>query len=105
MDLKKFISKTVSDIIEGIDDASSSLKDKGKSVGLFSIGKSNPRHIEFDVAVVASDKDRNNTGASGEIKVWGVFQAGVKGQTTSEQMNSTISRLKFGIRIQDIKKK
>lgn len=105
MDLKEFISKTVSDIVEGIDDASSSLKNKSKMIGLYSTGKSDQRHIEFDVAVVASNKDNKSESGNGEIKVWGVFQVGAKIKKTLETSNSTVSRIKFGIRIRDAKKK
>lgn len=105
MELKEFISKTISDIIEGLNCASKKLNDSNKEVGLYSMGKSNQRHVEFDVAVVASNKAGGKVGGGGEIKVWGIFQTGANVQKTIEEADSTVSRIKFGIRIKDIKKK
>lgn len=96
MELKEFISKTISDIIEGLDCASKKLNDSNKEVGLYSMGKSNQRHVEFDVAVVASNKTGGKVSGGGEIKVWGIFQTGAKIQKTLEESSSTVSRIKFG---------
>ena len=104
MNLKEFISKTTSDIIEGLDCASNQLKDKNKEIGLYSPGESDQRHIEFDVAVVTSGKTGSSKSANGEIKVWGIIQGGGKNKKNAETSNATTSRIKFGIRVKDIKK-
>ena len=70
MDLKDFISKTVSEIIAGLDKAS---KTTNKDVGLYSMGESNRRHIEFDVAVTVGNK-KETAGGLG-IKVLSMIQA------------------------------
>ena len=103
MDLKEFISKTISDIIDGLDSASKELKGKKRKVGLYSTGKDNRRHIEFDVAVIASNKKGKKKDFGGEIKVWGILAGGAKAQIASEDSNSSVSRIKFGVRIIDIK--
>ncbi len=97
MDLKNFISKTITGIINGLDDVSSKLKNK--KVGMYSMGKDNRRHIEFDVAVAVENKKGKSGGAN--INVLQVFGGG--GKITSESINSTVSRIKFGVRISDIK--
>lgn len=99
MELKEFISKTVVDIIKGIENASEVLKKKKQKIGLYSTGKSNQRHIEFDVAVEVKGKG----GKSGDLGIK-VFEVGIGGKKYSEAINSTVSRVKFGVRISDIKK-
>lgn len=99
MSLKNFISETITEIINGLDDASSKLKDK--RIGLYSTGKTNQRHVEFDVAVSAKSKDETSGNAG--IRVLEVV--GFGGKISSEYVNSTVSRIKFGVRISDIGKR
>lgn len=97
MELSEFISNTVSEITLGIEDA---VKLTGKKIGLYSTGRDNQRHIEFDVAVIVEGK--NTKGGGGGIKVFEIIQVG--GQKTVETKNSSVSRIKFGLRISDTKK-
>jgi hypothetical protein len=99
MNLKEFISQTISDIVLGIEDSSVKLQDKGKRVRLFSSGKADVRHVEFDVAVTASSGGTDDAGVGGEIKVWGLAQVGSKVTSKQETFDSTVSRVKFGVRI------
>jgi hypothetical protein len=100
MELKEFIPKTISEILEGIDNTSDLLKDKNKKVGLSSPGKNDQRHIEFDVAV-SVERKKGRSGGFG-IKVLEIV--GIEGKKSSENVSSTISRIKFGIRIKTIPK-
>lgn len=105
MELKEFIAKTILDIIEGIDSASNHLRNKNKEVGLYSTGKENQRHVEFDVAVTVSNKEGGSADGGGKINVVSVFQVGANAQLTYEETDSTVSRIKFGVRINDINTK
>jgi len=96
MDLKNFIAKTITDIIAGLDDASNITK---KKIGLYSTGKDNQRHIEFDVAVAVQDKNKINGGIEGGIKVLEIIEIGAKGKKAKETNNSSVSRIKFGVRV------
>jgi hypothetical protein len=99
MDLKEFISQTISDIVSGIEESSRKLEKDGRRVRLFSPGKTDVRHVEFDVAVTASNGESGDIGAEGGIKVWGIAQAGSKAGYKQETHDSTVSRIKFGVRI------
>ena len=68
-----------------------------KKVELYSTGKTNQRHIEFDVAVTVADKKQKS--GTGGIQVLKIIQIG--GNKSSEATNTTVSRIKFGIRIKD----
>ena len=92
MELKDFISKAVSEIVTGIDDASSATK---KKVSLYSIGKDNQRHIEFDVAVTVEKKD--GKGGKAGVRVLEFVEVG--GKKFSETANTTVSRVRFGVRV------
>lgn len=99
MNLRDFISQTVSDIVLGIEDAALNLSDKNQKVRLFSPGKSDVRHVEFDVAVTVSNKKGADIEGGGEIKVWGIGQIGSNAKIKQDILNSTVSRVKFGVRI------
>ena len=97
MDLEEFVSESILGIIRGIESAGNTLKDK--RIGLYSEGGSNQRHVEFDVAVSASDKNTDSKGAGGKIKVWEIFNVGADTKRMLENTNSTVSRIKFGVRV------
>jgi hypothetical protein len=94
MDLKEFITKTISGIVNGLSDAS---KEIGKDVYMIGAESTAHRHIEFDVAVSVEEMSGMNGG--GKIKVLSFFEAG--GEKSLETKNSTISRIKFGVLVQD----
>ena len=107
MDLKEFISETIVQIVEGVEDARSKVKDKGVGVNpqmatthshagvhglLHYDGPTFAQVINFDVALTVLE----GKGTKGGI---GIFAAGIglgsSGQSQSE--NSSVSRIKFSI--------
>lgn len=98
MNLKNFISQTIIEIIDGLTITTTKLKNK--KVGLYSSGKNNQRHIEFDVAV--ETREKKGKGGEAGIRVLEVVKIG--GKKSSEFINSTVSRVRFGVRISDVKK-
>jgi hypothetical protein len=110
MELKEFITKTLTEIIDGVSDAQKYAETKGAKVNpgklaLLKAGTSQPtfsdsRHenfvqiIDFDIAVVASDNTKDKAGI-------GVFAGafGIGGQMQNEENNSNNSRIKFSIPI------
>lgn len=103
MDLEEFISESISSIVYGLDRADKQIK--GKSVKLYSEVKNNRRHIEFDVAVSVSNMAHGSASVRGKVKVLAFFDAGADLKGILEKTNSTISRIKFGVRIDELKKK
>jgi len=106
MDLKEFLSETLVQIVEGIEDAQHRTADK-QNVGLnipvsnptkelvnFAMVNSSGSHqvqlIQFDIAITATE----GTDTKGGIGVVaGVLNLGSSGQSHAE--NATVSRVKF----------
>jgi|TARA_R110001606_G_C15358805_1_gene648292 hypothetical protein len=100
MELKDFISNSLVDIQEGVEDAIKRVDEKGTT------GVVNPhlvnvktraslmQNVQFDIAVTASDKE--GQGVKGGIKVVGIA-IGADGKTSSE--TSVVSRIQFNIPI------
>jgi len=96
MDLKAFVSETLVQIIAGVDDAIGRVRDVSAT------GKVNPQwesshhgkvqDVEFDVAVTVTEKSGREGGAG--LKV-AMFQAGAKGESTTE--NVAINRVRFTV--------
>jgi hypothetical protein len=99
MDLKSFISSTLVQIQEGVQDAIDQTTEKGLE------GSVNPKYtvsnnpslgqtqdVKFDIAVTASDEDK--AGVNGGIKVVGISFGGDASSTTKM---SQISRIQFSI--------
>lgn len=103
MDLRKFIAETLTQIIGGISDA------QAKTIEFQKGGESdytapyvNPlpvsenykklSEIEFDVAVTVSEG--NSVAGNGGISVMGIS---IGGNGSSEQTNSSVSKIKFSI--------
>lgn len=101
MKLEDFISESIKSIVIGIKDANKKLapNSDGQIIELNSEEVANKRHIEFDVAVSAIDTTNASVTGNARIKVWGFFDAGVGAKTGLVNTNSTISRLRFGVRI------
>ena len=92
MDVKEFVSETLSQIIDGIVDVQQRTKEKGAVVA--------PHHdfrqkVSFDVAVTVIE-GKETTGKAG-ISVWSIG-GGISGK--SEMSSSTVSRIKFEIPIE-----
>ncbi len=109
MELKDFVTETLSQIIEGIKNAQifadkSNAKINPKELyplnfstsGAYADSKKErlAQFMEFDIAVTASK------GSSGKAGV-GVFTGvlGIGGQTQSETSNQTVNRIKFSVPI------
>lgn len=108
MDLKEFLSETLVQMVEGIEDAQRRTVDKkdvrvNPTIALPSselvkhaIVNSSGRHaaqvVQFDIAITATE----GTGTKGGVGVVaGVFNLGSSGQSHAE--NATVSRIKFTI--------
>lgn len=95
MELKEFIKKALTEIIEAVDE-----------VGQFACREpylhdaDGSRSIEFDIAVSASEKGTSNGGAG--IRVLHFVEIG--GKVGNEVTNTTVSRIKFGVQVSSIKK-
>ena len=107
MDLKSFVSQTLIQIVEGVNEAHSAVKAKGASVnpsfagdvknlpksGFYHIGSGQlAQCVEFDVALTVSE----GTDTKGGIGVFsGVINLGSSGQSTNESVS--VSRVKFTV--------
>lgn len=97
MNLEQFVSESIQGVVRGLDDAG--VKLGGKNVGLYSKGTGDQRHIEFDIAVSASNKLGSSKGGGGGIKVLEFFEARGGAEKQKESLNTTVSRIKFGARV------
>lgn len=90
MELKDFVKKVLVDLDSAVSDAR---KETERDIS-FTSGKDN-RTVEFDIAVSVEQVDQ----ASGKagVKVLQFVEAG--GNMSKENKNSTISRVKFGVRM------
>lgn len=110
MELKEFVSQTLTDIIGGVIDAQNLTKDTGTIInpamsgtskfvgGVYMDRETTEQHhrsiniFDFDVAVTLSETDE----AKGIIMVFsGFLSGGVQGTTSGE--SSEISRIKFSV--------
>ncbi|WPD22960.1 MAG: hypothetical protein SD837_00055 [Candidatus Electrothrix scaldis] len=103
MELKDFISETLTQLVEGIADAQSRVDGKGGRVCPYTYNK--PEHksviaktkdnlpvvaVDFDVLITAED----GTGTKGNVSVVaGIFNLGSQGE--SKHSNQSASRVKF----------
>jgi len=106
MNLDEFIKLTLSQIIKGVEEASS--QSKGKVAPKIGIGDVDPKilrtdathghHgvflVEFDVALTASDK--SEVGGSGGARVYVLTIQGEKSKTSE---SSSVHRIKFSVPI------
>jgi hypothetical protein len=95
MELKEFIKKALSEIIEAVDEVSDSA-----SREVYLQNTEGSRSVEFDVAVTASEKGTNEGGAG--IRVLHFVELG--GSKSSEVTNTTVSRVRFGVTARSWKK-
>lgn len=97
MELKEFVKKVIIDLDEAVTEANNETKREIRFKGV----KEQRTALEFDVAVTVESSSSGKGG--GEIKVWGIGEAG--GKISSEQKNSTVSRVSFGVDISGHTKK
>jgi len=108
MELKDFISETLTQIIEGVNEAKNNIKDNGAEINPSLMGDINyvAKHggglhtnrgnyaqiVEFDVAVTATE----GKGTKGGIGiVTGAINLGSAGQSKTE--NTSVSKIKFNV--------
>lgn len=95
MELKEFVKKVLVDLDGAVSEARGEMQ---RDVH-FSDGK-DQRTVEFDIAVSAEEVDAAE-GKTG-VKVLQFVEAG--GSMSKENKNSTVSRVKFGLRIASMTK-
>ena len=96
MELKEFVKQVIIDLDQAVSEANAKTKRDIRFKGV----KERRTALEFDVAVTVESKASATGG--GEIKVWGIAEAGAKG--SMESTNSTVSRVSFGIDIDEFTK-
>lgn len=96
MELKEFVKKVIIDLDEAISEANDAAKREVRFRGV----KGQRTSLEFDVAVTVESALGGSGG--GGIKVWGIGQ--VDGKGNYEQINSTVSRVSFGVDISNFTK-
>lgn len=95
MELKEFIKKVLIDITEAVAES------REKSIYDIKLRSSGEkRTIEFDIAV-SVEQNKTKEGGAG-IKVLQFLEAG--GQIGNEVKNSTVSRIKFGVHVNESNK-
>jgi len=100
MELKEFITETIVQIREGVQDAIKRRSDTRSAAGVINpawvdtFSDSNRQMVEFDVAVTVADKLAGS--AHGGLRVLSV-ELGAKGSKEAEK--STVSRVKFSLPI------
>lgn len=100
MELKEFVSETLTQIIEGVNAAQEKAKDTKAIIAPDTINFGNMRYrrevdyIDFDVAITTTDTTEGKTGA-------GIFIAPISigGQVRGEISNQTLSHIKFRVPI------
>ncbi|MFA6432710.1 MAG: trypco2 family protein [Candidatus Paceibacterota bacterium] len=96
MELKDFVKKVIIDLDQAVSEAN---KETGRDVRFKGV-KEQRTALEFDVAVTVESTNSGKGG--GEIKVWGIGQLGATG--SAELKNSTVSRVSFGVDINEYTK-
>lgn len=96
MELKEFVKKVIIDLDQAVSEANTETKREIRFKGV----KEHRTALEFDVAVTVESTESGNGG--GEIKVWGIGQVGATG--SAELKNSTVSRVSFGVDINEYTK-
>ena len=95
MELKEFVKNVLVDIDEAIS-AARAQTDRDIS---FSKSKGGNRTVEFDIAVTVEREGEK--GGGGGIKI---FSAEVGGKVNTVNKNSTVSRISFGVDIEELTK-
>lgn len=113
MDLKTFVSETLTQIVEGVQEAAQKIADggSGAAVNPTDIGydsdqtHARPTPVEFDVAVLVSDETSQQSADSINASV-GILTvltakaaAGMENQKGGAQRNETASRIKFFVNL------
>lgn len=97
MELKEFVKKVIIDLDNAVSEANLEAKREIRFKGV----REHRTALEFDVAVTVESEASGKGGS--EIKVWGIGQIG--GSVSAESKNSTVSRVSFGVDIDECTKK
>ena len=105
MELKTFVSETISQIVEGVVEAQERTKNPGAiinpplihsshgAVVNYAKGINNaPQNMDFDVTV--SVESSSSTGGKGKIQI---AMFGAEGGKTSDNKDASVSRIKFSV--------
>ncbi|MEK7613136.1 MAG: hypothetical protein AAB449_03265 [Patescibacteria group bacterium] len=95
MELKDFITKVLSDIVNGVEAAN---RDAIREIKLDS--SKGDRTVEFDIAVTA--EDTLTTEGQAKVEVLSLISGG--GGVEKEVKNSSVSRIKFGVYVSGMTK-
>ena len=100
MELKTFVSETISQIVEGVVEAQERTKNTGAIINSshgavvnYAKGINNaPQNMDFDVTV--SVESSSSTGGKGKIQI---AMFGAEGGKTSDNKDASVSRIKFSV--------
>lgn len=87
MELKEFVKKVLTDLVQGVESA------RNDSIRDMKLYDKEMKTVEFDIAVTIEDVD-TKSGKAG-IRVLQFAEAG--GDIAKETKNSTVSRVRFGV--------
>ncbi|MBB5716456.1 hypothetical protein [Sphingomonas aerophila] len=113
MDLKTFVSQTLIQIVEGVNDAKQHIEGLGIGAAVnpettYSSGPPHaaPSDVEFDVAVTVATSDRDKDAHNIEGAAGGVLavvslraKAQTGGEAIHEQREEAVSRVKFSVKL------
>jgi hypothetical protein len=95
MKLQDFVAETLKELIDGVKTAQSHAISNGARVNPHGLHfKENQQHVEFDVAVTTTE----GTQTKGGIGVF-VGPVGLGSQGQSDNTNSSVSRIRFSIKV------
>lgn len=90
MELQEFIKSSLEQITGGVDEVNQKIGDK-----VYFTDKGDQRTVEFDIAVSAESGNSKSGGLG--IKVLEIVDVG--GKKEKSEINSRVSRIKFGVNI------
>ena len=95
MDIKTFVSESLTQIIQGVEQAQKENQESAVNASFgSSYTKEKESHVEFDIAVTLE----SGTESKGGIAVFaGAFNIGTQGKTNKSYV--TVSRIKFSVPI------
>lgn len=93
MELKSFITKTLTDIYKGVVDANTELESDGKKPFLIGYAHAADETILFDVAVTVSGETGGSAGGSINVAT---FKLG--GELESSAKHEEVSRVQFRVK-------
>ncbi len=104
MELKEFTKKTILDLLTAVDEINKELGIEGEKevkhkVRIDSNMSNKGRCIEFDVAVTAETNNQKSVKGGVKASIIQVLSVQLVGKLSSEQKNSVVSRVQFGVNV------